>query len=65
MAILPRVTDVSADTMQEKALPKHKKSDDEIWDELLSTPESKTLLRLMADEALREHKQGTTTEHDG
>lgn len=41
---------------------KKRKTGDEIWEELLATPESQTLLRLMADEALKEHKEGKTTE---
>ena len=41
---------------------KKRKTGDEIWDELLATPESHVLLRLMADEALKEHQEDKTTE---
>jgi hypothetical protein len=41
---------------------KKRKTGDEIWKELLVTPKSQILLRLMADEALKEHKEGKTTE---
>jgi hypothetical protein len=42
--------------------PKKRKTGDEIWEELLAMPESQALLRLMADEALKEHREGKTSE---
>ncbi len=37
---------------------KRQKSGDEIWDELLASPESKKLLLQMAEEAKKEFREG-------
>jgi hypothetical protein len=55
---VPNINTVVSPTSSQKK----RKTGDEIWEELLATPESQTLLRLMADEALKEHKEGKTTE---
>ncbi len=59
-----QASQMAAKTPLQQHTPKAKKrkTGDEIWEELLATPESQVLLRLMADEALKEYNEGKTTE---
>lgn len=55
----PRLTSATVkESSVSKADGKHKKTGDEVWEELLATPESEAFLTLMVAEVRREEAEG-------